>query len=34
MGCLDGAEICDFVGTFIFNKTSAIMQEQNNAMII
>ena len=30
VGCLDGVEICDFVGTFILNKISPIMQEQNN----
>ena len=30
MGCHDGAEICKLVGTFILNKTSSIMQEQNN----
>ena len=30
MGCYDGAEICELVGTFIFNKISPIMQEQNN----
>ena len=30
MGCHDGAEICELVGTFILNKISPIMQEQNN----
>ena len=30
MGCHDGAEICELVGTFIFNKISPIMQEQNS----
>ena len=30
MGCHDGAEICELVGTFILNKISLIMQEQNN----
>ena len=30
MGCHDGAETCELVGTFIFNKISPIMQEQNN----
>ena len=29
MGCHDGAEICELVGTFILNKISPIMQEQN-----
>ena len=29
MGCNDGAEICELVGTFIL-KISCIMQEQNN----
>ena len=27
MGCHDGAEICELVGTFILNKISPIMQE-------
>ena len=30
MGCHDGAEICELVGTFILNEISPIMQEQNN----
>ena len=30
MGCHDGAEICEVVGTFILNKATPIMQEQNN----
>ena len=30
MGCHDGAEIFELVGTFILNKISPIMQEQNN----
>ena len=30
MGCHDGAEICELVGTFILNKISPIMQEENN----
>ena len=30
MGCHDCAEICELLGTFILNKISPIMQEQNN----
>ena len=30
MGCHDGAEICELAGTFILNKISPIMHEQNN----
>ena len=30
MRCHDGAEICELVSTFILNKVSPIMQEQNN----
>ena len=30
VGCHDGAETCELFGTFIFNKISPIMQEQNN----
>ena len=30
MECHDGAEICELVGTFILNKISLIMKEQNN----
>ena len=30
MGCHDGAEIFELVGTYILNKISPIMQEQNN----
>ena len=30
MGCHDGAEVCKLVSTFILNKISPIMQEQNN----
>ena len=30
MGCHDGAEVCELVVTFILNKISSIMQEQNN----
>ena len=30
MGCRDGVEIRELVGTFILNKISPIMQEQNN----
>ena len=30
MGCHDGAEICELVGTLILNKISPIMHEQNN----
>ena len=30
MGCHDGAEICELVGTFILDKISPIMQEENN----
>ena len=30
MGCHDGAEICELAGTFILNKITPIMQEQNN----
>ena len=30
MGCHDGPEICELVGTFILNKINLIMQEQNN----
>ena len=29
MGCHDGAKICELVGTFVLNKISPIMQEQN-----
>ena len=28
--CHDGAEICKLVSTFILNKISPVMQEQNN----
>ena len=30
IGCHDGAEIWEVIGTFILNKISPIMQEQNN----
>ena len=30
VGCHDGAEICELVGTFILNKITPIMQERNN----
>ena len=30
MECHDGAEICEFVITFILNKISSIMQDQNS----
>ena len=30
MGCHDGVEICEFVGTFILNQISLFMKEQNN----
>ena len=30
MGCHDGAEVCELVVTFILNKISSIMQEQNS----
>ena len=30
VGCHDGAEICELVGTFILNKINPIMHEQNN----
>ena len=30
MGCLDGAEICNVVGTLVVNKISPIMQKQSN----
>ena len=30
IGCHDDAEICELVGTFIFDKIGPIMQEQNN----
>ena len=30
MGCHDGAEVCELVDTFILNKISSIMQEQNS----
>ena len=30
MGCHDGAEICELVGTFILNEIGPIMQEENN----
>ena len=30
MGCHDGAEICELVRTFVLNKISLIMREQNN----
>ena len=33
MGFHDGAEICELVSTFILNKTSPIMQEQNNVRL-
>ena len=31
MGCYDGAEVCQVVGTFILNKISPILQEQDDA---
>ena len=30
IGCHDGAEICELVSTFILNKITPIMQEQNS----
>ena len=30
MGCHDGAEVCELVVSFILNKISSIMQEQNS----
>ena len=33
MGCHDGAEICELVGTLTLNKISPIIQEQNNVAL-
>ena len=32
MGCFDGAEICELVGTYILSKLSTIIQREDNGL--